>query len=338
MNEPSRAKILICDSEKSYAVHLTEYLYDCRVPYEIDIYSSPQKMLARADPHSAAVLVAAESSYTEQVHDAGFPQVLILNETDRYLGENPPNISKYQSMEAVSRMILELCSKEFEKSGIPQPAVVRNGPPMRIIGVYTPISRCLQTTVSLTIGEILAKEQHKTLYMNFEPFSGLTAMLGREFSGSMADLVYYNDCAREKIAGQLERMEECINGLFYLPPIAFFKDLQAIRKEQWTDLFRTIDRITDFEYLVLDLTESTDGLLDILRICDEVITLTRPGCITSEAKMQQYREILRTRGYEDVYAKSRRWQIPLIRELPLDPAMLTHGELAQRVHRMMAGI
>jgi hypothetical protein len=54
--------------------------------------------------------------------------------------------------------------------------------------------------------------------------------------------------------------------------------------------------------------------------------------------MQQYREILRSRGYEDVYAKSRRWQIPLIRELPLDPAMLTHGELAQRVRGMMAGI
>lgn len=117
MNEPSRARILICDSEKSYAAHLTEYLYDCRVPYEIDVYSSPQKMLAQADPHNAAILVAAESSYTEQVHGAGFPQVLILNETDRYLGENPPNISKYQSMEAISRTILDLCSKEFEKSG-----------------------------------------------------------------------------------------------------------------------------------------------------------------------------------------------------------------------------
>ena len=114
-----------------------------------------------------------------------------------------------------------------------------------------------------------------------------------------------------------------------------FIELQSVQKNQWIELFRTIELVTEYEYLILDLTESTNGLLDVLRECSNVITIIRPDCAVSEAKMQQYREILRQKGYEDVYAKTRRWQMPVFRELPANLAELTHGELASHVRKLM---
>ncbi|MCI2049799.1 MAG: hypothetical protein LKJ76_08810 [Lachnospiraceae bacterium] len=338
MNGHFSCRIVICDSEADYAAHLSESLRDRKVPYDIEVYYSAERLLHSCSRREdIVVLVIAESAYCEAVHDAGFPRVLILNESDRYLGADTCSISKYQSAETIAKAVMDACAEESGKRGNIQPSAVRHGPPMKIIGVYTPIARCLQTTVSLTAGQLLAAE-HKTLYINFEPFSGLSAMLHRSFRENVSSLIYYNDCAREKIAGQIETMAESLNGLYFLPPITFFKDLQAIRRDQWLDLFHTIAQVTEFEYLILDLTESTDGLLDILRECDEVITIVRPSCWVSEAKMMQYRDILKARGYEDIYARTRKWHFPVFRELPADPAMLTHSELAAEVKHLLAGV
>lgn len=328
------SNIVICDDERDYALHLLEYLKQREMPYEICAFFSREKMLQKAAPETTAVLIIAESEYNGDVYNAGYGRILILNETDAWLGENPPNVSKYQSMENIYQVVMNLCVERSQESGEQLPSSIRHTSSMKIIGVYSPISRCLQTTVSFTIGQLLARK-HKTLYMNFENFSGLSAMLNRTFRGSVSDLLYYNECAREKLAGQLSLMTEDVSGLSVLPPMHSFMELQSIRKDQWLELFRTIEKVTDYEYLILDLSESTDGLLDILRECSEVITLQRPDCAMSEAKMQEYRSILAAGGYEDVYAKTRRWRLPQFHDLPAGLENLTRSELAARVRKLL---
>jgi hypothetical protein len=310
-----------------------EYLKRKELPYEVCAFFSVEKMLSSMDHENTAVLVIAESEYCGRIAEAGFRQVLVLNESDQYLGDIR-SVSKYQSMECIFEVIMKMCIESSKENGTVLPTAIRHSSDLKIIGVYTPISRCLQTQVSFTIGEILARK-HKVLYMNFENYSGLSQLLNRTFRGSVSDLVYYNDCAREKVSAQIGLMTEEINGLNFLPPMKSFIELQSVQKNQWIELFRTIELVTEYEYLILDLTESTNGLLDVLRECSNVITIIRPDCAVSEAKMQQYREILRQKGYEDVYAKTRRWQMPVFRELPANLAELTHGELASHVRKLM---
>ena len=174
--------------------------------------------------------------------------------------------------------------------------------------------------------------------MNFENFSGLDILLNRHFRGSVSDLLYFNECAKEKLAGQLALMVEDIGGLSILPPMHSFMELQSIRADQWQALFRSIEQVTDYEWLILDLSESTAGLLDILRSCSEVITLTQPGCRISEAKMQGYRAILQEKGFQDVYARTRQWSLPKFHELPTDFALLTKGELAEQLRKLLREI
>ena len=170
--------------------------------------------------------------------------------------------------------------------------------------------------------------------MNSEAFAGLEKMQSRELHGRVRDLIYYNECAREKLAGQLELMTEEVGGLHFLPPMKSFIELRSIRKEQWSSLLRTIEKVTEYEYLLMDLTEHTDGLFDLLRTCDKVYTIVRDDTF-SRAKYFQYEDLLRRSNYEDVRMRTEHWKFPVFRELPSGLGDLTRGELAAYIRSQL---
>lgn len=322
--------ILICDSERSYAEHLMEYLRR-KLPdgYQMEMYTSEEKLLAISNPGEASLLIISEREYDSRIPGAGYEQILVLNETGVYMGEEICNVSKYQSIDTISAIVRQLCAAgERNETG-----TIRHAGPLHILGVYTPVSRCLQTTFSLAMGQFLSKKG-KVLYLNFENFSGLDYMLGRTFRGTVADIIYYNDCAKEKLMSQITNLIETVGGVDLIPPMKSFIELRTIREEQWLDLFASIERFTEYEYLILDLSEMTDGLLTILRKCERVYTITRADTV-SEAKMQSYEDLLRATGYEDIAARTKKWQFPVFRELPASLENLTHGEMAVYVRKLL---
>ena len=324
-----RAFVAVCDSDLSYAARLVEFLRrEAGFPFRTRLYTSADRLLEDPEAENAVLLVIAQSQYSQPVAEAGFANLLLLNESDVLLDE-PENISKFQSITNIALQIRTRCMTGAE----PVAASLRHGRPMVRIGVYTPVTRCLQTTFTLTLGQILARS-HRVLYMNFEPFSGLDRMLCREFKGSVSDLIYYNECAREKLAGQLEMMTEEAGGLHFLPPMRSFIELRSIRRDQWSSLLRTIEKVTEYEYLLMDLTEHTDGLLDILRSCDRVYTIVRDDSF-SRARYFQYEEILRRMDYEDVRMRTQHWKFPVFREIPARIEDLTRGELAAYIREQL---
>ncbi len=318
------ASIAICDDEFSYAGHLAEYLRNnTNIPYETQLYSSAERLLQMANPMGTMLLVIAESEYSEVVAAAGYRQILILQESDVYPDTGGVLcVSKYQSMETLSATILSLCMAEEN----PGPARLRHGAPMHIVGFYTPISRALQTTCALTLGEMLS-ENYKTLYLNLERYSGLASLLGRSFRGTLSELIYYNDCARDRFASRLSMMVENIGGLDVVPPMRSFKDLNEVSGEELLCLLESVERLTEYEYLILDLSE-VNGLFELLRCCERVITVTRSDAV-SEAKMAEYKMILRQSDAEDILTRTRQEELPLFAKLPADYLNLGHGPLAE---------
>lgn len=327
--EKAEKMIAVCDSDLSYAGRLMEYLrQEAAFPCEIRLYSCAERLLEDPEAKNAALIVVAQSQYGPEVEQAGFENLLMLNESDLWI-EKPENISKFQSINNIAAQIRLKCGA----GETPVVASMRHGRPMVRIGIYTPVTRCLQTTFSLTLGQILA-QQHRVLYMNFEAFSGLDKMLDRTFSGSVSDLIYYNECAREKLAGQLESMVEEIGRLHFLPPMKSFIELRSIRKEQWSSLLRTIEKVTEYEYLLMDLTEHTDGLLDLLRACDVVYTIVRDDTF-SRARYFQYEDVLRRLNYEDVRMRTQYWKFPVFREIPARIEDFTRGDLAAYIREQL---
>ena len=322
-------RICICDSEVSYGGHLMEYLRnEGRLPCEIYLYTGREAFLRAETPATTRLLIIAESQYSDQIENAGFHDILLLNESGVYM-EKPENMSKYQSVDRICDRIREICAGQGEETS----PGVRHGNPMKLIGVYTPVTRCLQTTFSICMGQLLARGA-PTLYMNFEAYSGLEIMLDRSFRGSVSNLLYFNECAREKLAGQLRFMTEKMGELDFLPPMESFLQLRAIRAEQWIGLFRTIEKVTDYEFCILDLSEHVEGVLEILRQCDIIFTITREDGF-SKAKLRQYEQLLTSTQYEDIFMKTRRCRLPVFRELPESVLMMTRTEIAACVESFL---
>lgn len=143
-----------------------------------------------------------------------------------------------------------------------------------VYGFYTPVGRSLQTTLALTMGQLLAADK-RVLYLNFECCAGLTEMLGKQADNTeFASLLYYLQESKEQFLGRLYQAAECINGMDFILPASCGYDLYGIAREEWR---RLLDLLDDGQYdvILLDLSDGVQGLFDVLRRCTRIYTIVR---------------------------------------------------------------
>ena len=316
----------ICDLEEAYAFRLTEYMLEkVRLPYTLHLFTKVEELQTFAQQERIEILLIAESALRmlkEEYVRQQVAQIFVLLENDAAKRKDMHCISKFQSpdkiVEALSELIADLSSCNFGEVEINTAA--------KLIGIYSPIKRCLQTTFALTMGQILAKE-HRTLYINFENYSGFGQMLKREFSMDMMDLMYYFRCAKDKLPLRLPSIIQNINGLDYIPPIQSLAGVREANGSQWLELCEHIAGIGQYEYIILDLNDGMEGLFDLLRHCYKIYTITKDDSF-AVAKISQYEQILRFNELEEIAEKTVKCRFPTFKEVPVNLELMTHGELA----------
>lgn len=337
--------LAICDSEVEYAYHLMEALGRREdFPFEIQIFSSAEKLCQHTLGMTISLLLIAESTYTDEIEKLKAERILILKETEGPPGDGEdhasgdendaaqgiaahPAISKYSSVSAIVRKAME-DSQFWGTLG-----KVSQGPhPISLIGIYTPIGRCLQTTFAFVTGQLLARS-HKVLYLNFETYSGLGKMLGRSFSAELTDLLYYLNGPKQQLLTKLYQMVENINGMDVCPPAFCGVNISQMKEEEWIKLLEVLEE-SRYEYVILDLSDGIQGIYEILRRCSRIYSIIREDGFAL-AKISQYEEVLAQLDYSDVLKKTRRCNLPVFRKLPRDLNHMSTGELAEYVERIL---
>ena len=319
--------LAIFDGEESYAYRLMEFISEKRnLPFRVYVFTDKKKFYSCAKTEDIECLLVSESVYGQEVEALKIPHIIILSENGENLNKALHHINKYQSCENILHEVMEYYTEKSEAV----PTALRTGiRKMQIIGIYTPIGRCLQTTFSLTLGQMLAR-RFKTLYLNFEVYSGFSRLLSRTFDSDISDLMYYFACAREKLACRMESMVETVNGLDFIPPAEIYQNLAGIRGSQWMDLFQEIEKSSEYEYLILDLTDSIMDLWEVLKGCDHIYTISRDDGMAM-AKIEQYEKVLEQMEYGEITARTTRWKLPVFKQLPRQMEELTYGELAKYI-------
>ena len=249
-------------------------------------------------------------------------QMFVLQESEQAEQDEICRIDKYQSPEKVVQKMLDVMADKGEWKDYPQATDTE----VKMIGIYSPVKRCLQTSFALTLGQLLAKE-HRTLYLNFEMYSGLGELLRREYQTDILDLMYYFQNAREKLALRLPAMIQSAGGLDYIPPMQYALGIREVPGEQWLALCRDMAVIGEYEYLILDLDDGIDGLFDLLKNCQKIYTITRDDPFAM-AKLRQYEQMLQFGELEEITEKTVKCRFPIFKHLPESLEMMTHGELA----------
>lgn len=325
----SQKIMAICDIEEGYAFRMAEYILEkVRLPYTLHLFTAASELEKFAGREEIAILLIAESALKllkQEYIRQQVAQMFVLQESEHKEQEDLCYISKYQSPEKVIQLVLESVTDlgDWNMEDVESKTAVK------MIGLYSPIKRCLQTSFGLSMGQILAKE-HKVLYLNLETYSGFTDLLNREFTADIMDAMYYFYSAREKLALRLPAIIQSTGGLDYIPPVQHSLGVKEVTGAQWLEFCQDVAAIGQYEYMILDLDDGVNGLFQLLKNCCRIYTIAREGAF-AEAKMRQYEQILKFNGLEGIAQKTVKCTFPVFRETPADLNQMTHGELAAYV-------
>lgn len=318
---------VIYDREEGYARKLYEYARaKFSEVYESMLFTEEHLLTEYLANEEADILLVCEEYVNLQGWDR-LPEYTIC------LTQNRENISdrcvyKYLPAGELFRNIMSICASretvDYSRKGTEG---------CTVIGVYSPIKRCFQTTFCLTIGQILAQE-HKALYLNFECFSGFEIFERNRNNKDLLDLLYFSEVGQGSFSFRVGSFAEHIGKLDYIPPVRAFTKYTGVDAEQWLKLIRAVEEETNYEYLILDLSEGVNGLMSILSVCDRVYTITGDDRIAG-SKMAQYEWLLREQKLDEILKKTEKIKIPDFKEIPQESEMLPYSELAAFVRRIL---
>ena len=315
MNRPLLA---ICDTERDYCRRLDEYLRDhLNLSFEICSFTDTEIFKEFVKEKIPALSVLSQSVYSALSEGGGIKAVkniLVLDEANSFVNEdesqeeekNICHISKYLPAGKIIDGILDFCVKIPDNIGNLDAG--RGSEKVKLLGLFSPLSRCGQTALSVKICEELSKHG-KTMLLNFDSYSMITEIMGQDAEEDITDILYYSECEEGKFSVYLERIKRSGKGFDFIPPAKTATQIKEITFERIKSLARLLSAAAGYEYIVLDLSEFPEGVFDILRMCTRVFTVVGEGR-EENYKLEQYVKVLSNNGYDDVLANTVRCLLP----------------------------
>ncbi len=325
--------LLICDREEEYLRLMTEYVLKQQgLRWQVRAYTDPEEMKRREagrKEEKGDILLFSENVLQGQPPAQIAECTVLLSEKGKITEGDTPGIYKYQGADEVLRELLELYAAVSHSAE----TILSKGGKSRILTFYSPVHRCLQTTLALALASKLC-EKGRTLYLNFEYHGSVAGMLPDDKTRDLADLVYFLNAQGEKFRIRLNSIVRKYGNLEYVPPMKVGANLPAVSAEEWLRLLRRLDEEGGYEYLVLDLSESVQGLPEFLSQSSKVYTICKKDRI-SEQKLELYRAQLERKGYGDIWKRTEKVYLPFIRSLPEGNTEYIKGELAMFVKELL---
>ena len=257
-------------------------------------------------PTEKKIILSSDKAMRKEVRDLGIGKIIILSE-----GVHPPELDqyssvyKYQSSSDVIREVMACYGEEKSLDPVTFPVLKKT---MEIIGVFSPLGRCLKTSFALALGQILAKER-AVLYLNLESYSGFEELLGKKFPANLSDLFYYVRQGNENLIHRMNGMIQTVNNLDFIPPVRTPSDIRTVDWEDWERLLQEIVLHSSYEVLILDMGENGDEDFRLLEMCRKIYMPVLNDTL-SVCKVTQFENLLRIWNKEKILEKTEKVHLP----------------------------
>lgn len=333
MNSLEENFLVLCDSEEEYVHLMGEFLRKQEnLPWKVRTYTDEEMLFESEKENEITLLVVAETMYTDRFMSLSPKRTVILNESGILRENKVCNINKYQQAEDVLKALLEIY---VEIASAPFPGLQEKCK-TRFIGIYSPVRRCMQTRFALTMGELLAKKS-RVLYLNFEHYAGDTELLQMDQARDLADILYFMMANKEKFALHMQIVLRHKGNLDYIPPMKSGQNLLSVAEEEWITFMRKLEEFGEYDYVLMDLCDSMQGLFNILRQCSKIYTITQKDRI-AKSKVMQYEQLLQVYSYQDVLEKTCKCSLPRIEQFPEYIEQYSMGALADYVETLIENL
>lgn len=291
----------VCDLEVDYALNFMDYLNQKRnIPFEIQAFTTRESLIAYGQKTHIELLLISGKAMCSQIRELDIGKIVILSEgvhppeLDQY-----PSVYKYQSSSAVIREVMACYGEEKDLAPDPFPVLKKT---TEIYGVYSPLGRCLKTSFALTLGQVLARER-AVLYLNLEEYSGFDTLLGKTFSHSLSDLLYYVRQESQGLIHRMNGMTETVNNLDFIPPVQSPGDIRGTPWQDWKRLIQGIAAQSAYQVLILDVGNGIDELFSMLDLCKRIYMPVLTDRV-SVGKVTQFENLLKIWDFPQVLEKT----------------------------------
>lgn len=298
----------VCDPEAEYARNFMDYLNRKKnLPFEVQAFTGSESLLAFAKENRIELLLIAPEAMCREIRDLDVGKIIILTE-----GVQPPELSlyagvyKYQSSAQVVREVMACYGEEKAVLTVQSPVLKKT---TEILGIYSPIGRCLKTSFAFTIGQLIAKER-PVLYLNLEEYSGFEELFGRSFSGTLSDLLYFVRQGEQNLTVRINSMVQTVGQLDFIPPVQSPLDIRGTPWQDWVSLIQEIVMHSSYEVLILDIGNGIDEVFQLLELCKRIYMPVRSDRISC-CKLTQFENLLRVLDHHQVLTKMVRMKLPL---------------------------
>ena len=209
------------------------------------------------------------------------------------------NLIDYGKPSDVLREVMEYYGTEKKTASDTFPVLKKD---TEILGVYSPLGRCLKTSFALTLGQILAKNK-AVLYLNLEEFSGFEELLGKGFAHTLSDLLYYVRQDNQNLLHKMNSMVQTINNLDYIPPVQMPADIRGITWQDWERLLQMIMHDSSYEVVVLDIGCGIDENFQLLDLCKRIYMPVLADTV-SQCKIAQFENLVRIWDFPQILEKT----------------------------------
>lgn len=305
-----RKQIAVCDEERDYTMRFAEYAGRHQNPlFVVHGFTGLEKLLEDTKEHPADIVLLSKN-YAKELKKEKCPGQIICLSEEEYQEEEPeyPVIYKYQSCPQILKKAYDIYA---ERTPASLGTALRLSE-MKRIGIFSPLGRIGKTSFALAMGKELAK-QRRTLYLNMEEFSGFEALYPSD-GQTLSELIYFMKQGKKAFACKLESLIGKIGSLSYIPPIKSPAELKDIKREDWEELLKALERESRYEFAILDLSFGADGIFELLEGCD-AIYMPVAADETAGAKLWQYRETLKLLELEEILEKTKEITFPNMEQL-----------------------
>lgn len=305
-----------------------------KVPFEVIPFTTLEALREYVKKHPVEILLVSDSVPREQVEEISAGSVVILAEGDVVSASDSfPSVYKYQAADSVIREVMACyCEQPVENP------LVMAGRRSRVLGIYSPIGRCLKTSLALTLGQQLVKEG-TVLYVGFEEFSGFSKIIDGQCRSDFSDVLYFFRQGNLDIM-RLRSLAYTWKEMDYLPPVRYPEDLEQLTGEEAGVLVEKLAAEMGYGYIIADVGRPGRNLLPVLECCDVIYMPVKEDGVSS-AKLEEFEEYLDRTGYQALREKIRRVKLPYHSSFGRRDTyaeQLLWGELGDYVRQLLKGV
>lgn len=305
----------VCDLEVEYARNFMDYLNQKKnIPFEIQAFTTVQSLIEYSEQVPIELLLISGNAMCREIQKLNIGKIVILSE-----GVHPPELDhypsvyKYQSSSDVIREVMA-CYGEERAAAVEFPILKKT---TEILGIYSPLGRCLKTSFALTLGQVLARDR-AVLYLNLEEYAAFEELMGKKFPHNLSDLLYYVRQENQNLTYKMNSMIQTVNNLDFIPPVRTPADIRGTGWEDWERLLDEIALHSIYDVIILDIGSGIDEIFQMLDKCKRIympVLTDTMSCV----KLAQFENLLRIWDYTRVLEKTTRVKLPFhVEKLPAE--------------------